>query len=513
MSTAPTLDFVAPAYFWVPPRVGSYGDEAIDLAAVAGRDLDPEQKLVVDADLSYGPGGQWVALEEAIVESRQNGKTTNVVLPVVLFDLFMLPPDRIVWTAHLFKTARDAFDDFCVCIETTPELSRRVKKISYANGEEAIELHSGASLEFLARSKGGGRGLGGKRVVMDEALYLASLTMAALLPVLSARPNPQVMYASSAGVATSDHLRGLRDRGRAGGDPSLIYAEWCSPEGGCRDGDECDHTLDREGCALDDEDNWRGANHSLDRRISREYVRNERRALARTPLEFARERCGWWDKPAAKAELIIPLDIWTGQLLDATPEGQPAGFAIDMTPDRAWTSIGVFSDDVVDLVEHRRGSDWLVEACEKLWDRHRVPFAVDPRGPAGNEIEALKNAGIEVLEPTTEQLVRACADFLDAVVDEQRLRHTGRPELDIAIEGAKKRNIGDGFAWDRKHGAVISPLYAVTLARWAATQAGGVQVYGFAELDRCDACGINPHEDPDGEHDYLCTQCRPQEDE
>jgi hypothetical protein len=58
------------------------------------------------------PGGKWVALEEAIIESRQNGKTTNVVLPVVLFDLFMLPPDRIVWTAHLFKTARDAFDDF-----------------------------------------------------------------------------------------------------------------------------------------------------------------------------------------------------------------------------------------------------------------------------------------------------------------------------------------------------------------------------------------------------------------
>ena len=126
---------IPPAHLWIPERAGSYGDEAVDLARIAGRELDEEQALAVDAILSYRKGGKWAALESAIIEARQNGKTGGVLLPVVLFDLFLLPPDRIVWTAHLFKTSRDAFTDFVQCIETAPELSRRVKKIAYANGD------------------------------------------------------------------------------------------------------------------------------------------------------------------------------------------------------------------------------------------------------------------------------------------------------------------------------------------------------------------------------------------
>lgn len=508
-SSSPAVDFVAPAYLSVPERVGSYGDEAVDLVALAGRELDAEQVLAVDAMLSYGPGGRWVCLESVIVEARQNGKTGGVLLPVVLFDLFMLPPDRIVWTAHLFKTSRDAFSDVDMLIASSSELSRRVKQISYSHGEEFVELHSGARLEFLARSKGGGRGLGGKRVVMDEALFLATSSMGALLPTLSARPDPHVNYASSAGVAVSDHLRSLRDRGRAG-DPTLIYAEWCAPPGGCADAGDCDHSLDREGCALDDESKWLLANHSLGRRITYDYVRQERRALARTPLEWARERLGWWDDPPAGGAGIIGQDDWKGQALGwgVIPHGTPEGFAVDMTPDRNWTSLDVYAGGVVDVVEHRAGSEWLLETCKALWKLWRVPFAIDPRGPAGNEIEALRDAGIDVLEPTTEQAVRATADFYDAIVDDKSLFHTDDPALNAAVEGAKKRSVGDGWLWDRKQGYVISPLVAATFARWAALQAGDVAVFSFSQLEMCDACGISPHEDPDGAHGYLCASCR-----
>jgi hypothetical protein len=81
-------DSVQPAHLWIPPRLGSYGDEAVDLARLAGRELDAEQEVAVDAMLSYGPGGRWAAFESAIIEARQNGKTGGVLLPVVLFDLF-----------------------------------------------------------------------------------------------------------------------------------------------------------------------------------------------------------------------------------------------------------------------------------------------------------------------------------------------------------------------------------------------------------------------------------------
>jgi hypothetical protein len=142
-------DPVAPAHLSIPPREGSYGEGAAQLMEIAGRPLDEEQKIAVDAMLSYRPGGRWASLESAIIEARQNGKTGGVLLPCVLFDLFLMPPDRIVWTAHLFRTARDAFNDVVLLVENSNTLAKRVKKIVYANGEEAIELHNGAKLEFL----------------------------------------------------------------------------------------------------------------------------------------------------------------------------------------------------------------------------------------------------------------------------------------------------------------------------------------------------------------------------
>jgi hypothetical protein len=148
---------IEPAHLWIPDRVGSYGDEAVDLAADAGKILDDEQKLAVDALLSFGPGGKWVALEQGILEPRQNGKSSGVILPVVLFDLFLRDdkPDRIVWTAHRFKTSREAFDDFIACIETSAALSRRVKKVSTSHGEEFIELHTPKKTKKTDPSRGG----------------------------------------------------------------------------------------------------------------------------------------------------------------------------------------------------------------------------------------------------------------------------------------------------------------------------------------------------------------------
>ena len=83
----PMPDLVPPAHLSIPPRQGSYGEGAAHLMEIAGRPLDEEQKLAVDAILSYKPGGKWAALESAIIEARQNGKTGGVLLPVVLWEI------------------------------------------------------------------------------------------------------------------------------------------------------------------------------------------------------------------------------------------------------------------------------------------------------------------------------------------------------------------------------------------------------------------------------------------
>ena len=54
----------------------------------------------------------------------------------------------------------------------------------------------------------------------DPALqhYIANAIAASSMPV---QPDGQTVYGSSAGLATSEVLRGVRDRGRAGNDPDL----------------------------------------------------------------------------------------------------------------------------------------------------------------------------------------------------------------------------------------------------------------------------------------------------
>ena len=491
---------IDPAYLWIPPRVGSYGDEAIDLAEIAGRKLDEEQKLAVDAMLSYGPGGRWAALEAAIVEARQNGKTSGVLLPVTLFDLFLLPPDRIVWTAHLFRTSRDSFDDFVRCIETAPELSRRVKSISNGRGEEAIELHNGAKLEFLARSRGGGRGLGGKRVVMDEALILSGTAIGALMPTLSARPNPQISYGSSAAMETSDHLHSLTGRGRAGGDPTLVWIEWRAPSGWanppCEEGKKCPHRVGAPGCALDDEALWQRANHALGVRLSVDVVRGERRSMP--PREFGRERMGWEED---LIEGATPLDIegWLRLTDRSSVPNDPIALGVEVNNDRSDAAIGIAArrgDGLIHLEvitkESLRGTSlerfadlpgisWVVPAAAALAKRWKpCAVVVDDRSEAAALLPDFKEAGLKVRDRDPDKqpgagevivltwasdMARACGQLYDAVTNTHTVRHLGQQELTESAKGAVWRPLGDARAWSRKEARTNpAPLIGTTLA-------------------------------------------------
>jgi hypothetical protein len=463
----------------VPERLGSYGDEAIDLWSLAGRELDEEQRLAVDGMLSYGPGGTWAALEAAVIEARQNGKTTGVLEPVSLFDLFLhttsKDADRIVWTAHLYRTARDAFADFCALIEGCSYLSKRVKKITYSNGEEAIDLHSGARLEFLARSQRGGRGLGGKRLILDEALFLQAEPMGALIPTLSARPNPQICYGSSAGLSTSDHLRNLRDRGRKGGDPSLVWAEWCAPGGWddppCKAGKKCTHLVDVEGCALDDEALWLLANPALGRRITYGYIRAERRALSSAPAEFGRERLGWFDLPAAE-EKPIGLGEWAALAvqLEKRPPGTPC-FFLDCSPELASSSINaatlVGGRPYVELADYRPGADWLVDRAVELDKRYPgARFAVFAAGAVSALLPDLEEHGVKPEKFTNQDMGRACG-HLQKLVADKAMGHSGDPLYTTALAGAVKRDVGDDlWTWSRRKSADISPIVSATGALW-----------------------------------------------
>src|SRR5690348_18487783 len=90
--------------------------------------------------------------------------------------------------------------------EQNPRLAARIARTSNRIGAESIELATGQTLECVARSTNTGRGFTGSTIILDEAHELDADALAALLPMLSTRPNPSILYLLSLGNEQSTHL-------------------------------------------------------------------------------------------------------------------------------------------------------------------------------------------------------------------------------------------------------------------------------------------------------------------
>lgn len=480
---ADTLELVRPAHLWIPPRADSFGDLAVEAGELAGLKPDPEQVLTLDALLSVNEAGLWAALEGADIAPRQNKKTFELEI-VALYDLFVAPRNLvrlIVWSAHLFDTAQEAFRDLDEIIAGAPSFARQVKHVSRAHGKEAIELRDGRRIRFRARSETGGRGLTGDRVILDESFAIKAGELGSLIPTMSARPNPSVLYGSSAGKLSSAHLRTVRDRGRKGGDPSLVYVEYCAEPGECERGDDCDHRPGSPGCILDDEVRVQQANTAVKNgRMTLEYLRNERRALP--PVEFARERFGWWEDPIADGGAGWTSDQWEACARRDAELEEPVVLGLDVAPGHGSAAI-VACSGPVHLVDHHKGTRWILGDEEtpgrllEIDEAHEVAAVVmDPTGPVGGMIADLENAGFTVRSAANpdgrlvlldgRQQSQACEQLLAAVID-GTFEHRDEYALNTAALNAGRRKVGDSFKWSRLDSSVdISPLVATTGARF-----------------------------------------------
>lgn len=472
---------VEPAFLWTPEHSSTAALEVVDFAAEIGVEFEPEQRLALDAILAERPDGRWAAFEAALIVSRQNFKTFTFEV-IVLADIYLdLGSDLIVWSAHEFDVAMEAFRDIEQWIDAHHFLSRRVKKVSWANGREGIEFTDRKRLRFKARTKSGGRGLVGDRVILDEGFALRPAHMGSLMPTMSAKSlhgNPQILYGSSAGHVDSAVLRSIRDRGRAGGDPSLVYAEWCDTGGpdACKT-DDCDHRVGADGCALDDMERVRAANPMLDRRISREWVEGERRSMP--PEEFARERLGWYDEPPL-GDVRVPLDEWASCADRDAEIVEPATLGVDVAPNHASASI-LACGRALHVVENSKGSAWVPDRLVELTEKHDVSaIGLDPAGPAGSLIHALEQRGLTIRTQSNpdgllvlldgREMSQACEGFLAEVL-EHELIHRDEHVLNAAVEAAVRKAVGDSWKWSRRDSRVdISPVVAATAARYLWTE-------------------------------------------
>lgn len=482
-----------PTHLHVPDSVETFGPEVADICARAGFAPDPEQELILDATFAILPNGKCAAFEVDMVGPRQNFKT-GVLKMIELGWLFVTKERLVIHSAHELSTTEETFRETATLVEDNSFLSRHLLPtrgdrpgITAANGRWAIELTGDRRLRYRARQATGGRGLSGDKVVLDEFFAVTPAVIGSLYPTLSARPNPQVVSASSAGLLMSEALRDKRDRGRAGLTHNQFYVEYSdrrgptreNPSPGCESA-TCNHAKTAVGCALDDESRWAEIMSALGIRVLPETIRSLRQAMP--PEEFAREFLVWWEDPPHDGTESLFGAHWGRQgIPDAKmPIPRCLGIAVDL--DRTHSSIAALGDHGDENFPavfpatsgqksgRRPGTTWVVEAACEMADRHGIPVAIAGHGPGADLVPALQERlGDRVLVADMGDLKDACAAFFDGITQSHAVFHNDSAELNASAAGAIKRMSGDRFLWGRKDSS-SDMLEAATLALWGASQ-------------------------------------------
>jgi phage terminase large subunit-like protein len=452
----------------VPPASFSHADDAAFFASAYGLTPDEWQVLVLKGWLGETPAGKWAAARAGLAVPRQNGK--NALLEIrELYGMVALG-EKFLHTAHEVKTARKAFRRLAGFFENPrewPELFDLTESIRKTNGQEAIELTNGGSVEFVARSRGSGRGYTVDVLVCDEAQELTDEQLEALLPTVSSAPrgNPQLLFTGTPpppGTSAEVFVR-TRNDALAAADPRLSWHEW---------------SVDVDGVDVDDRELWAATNPALGIRLGLDVLEVERAQMSETG--FARERLGSWRQ--AGVEPVIPVETWMAAADPMSKADDPVVFSVDVTPDRDACSVGMAGlrpDRLVhvEVVDHRRGTDWVCGRMAELVARwHPSAVVVDPAGPAGSLLADLADAGVAVTTTSAQDMARACGAFYDLTAS-GRLRHIDQPALNSALGAARKRSLGDAWAWHRRDSTDITPLVAVTLAAFGLSQPRKVEAF------------------------------------
>lgn len=472
----PTGDHVGrqtPSNFTAPLWHTTAGDDAVDLAAVCGLNLFPWQQLVLRNALGERTDGRWSAFEVGLLVPRQNGKNI-VALARQLAGLFLFDEEQQVHTAHRFKTAKAAYRDLRKLIEGVPDLMNDVKALPDSSDQTAVILKNGNRIDFLARASGGGRGLSGDTVYLDEAYHLDPVIVSDLLPTLSARPSPQLWYMSSTGFEYSEVLRELRQRAIAG-DPEarahLAYFEWTA-----------EHVV-KAGTGYDTVDAVVESNPSLGYVQSWDWIQAvDLRGM--TEDSYKRERLGMWSDN--NADRAIPADVW--EHTTGTSELRHSGrvvrrsVGVDVTRDRDFAVIAGASQlstgvVLVDIIAAKPGVSWVADMCKTLHRKHRPVggIVIDSFGGGASLTHALTERRVPFTLASTKDITTGTANLYDGLTRvnsdgdlDPTVYHGTNPYLDDAANTARRRLVGQSkTAWTWREASddvPVTPLRAVTLA-------------------------------------------------
>lgn len=448
-----------------PVRAGTDGGDAALLMEAYASPLDPWQRSVVDCWLGTDGEGRYTMTSAGLALPRQNGK--NVCLEArELFGL-LVAGERVLHTAHQVRTSKKSFRrlEAIFTDKRHPEIGDAVRNIRYTNGEEAIELKNGGSIEYTARSRQAARGFDGiSLVVLDEAQELTDDQLEALMATLSASATGarQLIFAGTPPYPGCPGTVFRRRRVICLGDPGPrdAWHEWSAAG---------EHLEDMD---LDDRTLWYLTNPALGIRLNEDFTAEERRTMS--PDGFARERLGWWSPviEIRDAPAIAP-EAWEAC---RSEEKKPAGktaYGVKFSPDGGEVVLcgAVIPEEGkarISLIERRptgMGIGWLAEwLCVRYRDACCV--VIDGRNGVDVLTEQLARtwrAKDSVIRPRSRDVIAAVSCLVDAVNTGAITWYGPQEALAASALSAVRRPIGGGWGFG---GDDAAPIEACALALW-----------------------------------------------
>ena len=448
---------------------GGLADDIGRLLAPCGIELDPWQRLVLDAWTARRPDGQWAHFQCGLAVPRQNGK--NLCLEArELFGAAVLG-ERVLHTAHEVKTARKHFarlkyffgerpDDPAAAM---PALAAMVRAVRNTNGQEAVLLTNGGSIEIAARSRGSGRGYTVDVLVVDEAQELSDDALEALAPTLAAAPlgNPQQIWTGTVPGPNSLGDAWTRLRSSAPTAPATSWLEWAAP------GDD------------DGRDAVARANPALEvGRLSQRVVDGERAALS--PDGFARERLGRWPSASGPRRAIGP-DLWASSAARPPASGTRAAALVGAS-DGHWalaaavhdggrTHVNVVASAPAPGASLDPALDWLAARWGRFSAVRLFGGTTTPAARAALERRGLPMR--RVRQPSTGDYLDACSLLLSGLSDGTVTHPAGDGTDALSLSAARTdrrvRRADGAFGWVASApGGDAAPLEAASLAAAAA---------------------------------------------
>lgn len=461
---------------WSSPRRPdrpTWGPDVAKVARALGKPLMPWQQHVLDVALEVNPDtGRLAYREVRLTVPRQSGKTTLILAKNVhrmLRATAFGGRQRLLYTAQTRKKAREKFvDDYIEELKTAKALRGRWRdQLGY--GSESIRWSNGSIWGIESNTEKAGHGGTLDVGDIDEAFaQVDSRLEQAMKPAMITRPQPQLWVVSTAGTEMSLYLKDKVDAGRVfaedGKDTGVAYFEW---------------SADREADPFDPA-TWWACMPALGHTVTEDAVQADLDG-GMSKADFCRAYLNWWMPRVADDQIIPPLE-WLA-CADATSRiTGPKVWAIDVSPNGSRASIAVAGPRAdgrthFELVDNEPDSGWTVPRIADLISSHqtarikvgehqwRTGVLIDPTGPAGELVPRLKAAGLDPYLVTTRDMGQACGG-LQVGVRERTVAHLGQDHLRDALNGASRRDVGDGaWAFARKRSDLdITPIVAAALA-------------------------------------------------